>query len=77
MSNMIERVARAMAESAGFSWEHCTQEQWKADARAGIAAMREPTQAMLDEVCSSENIEPFTDKTMTSIYRNMIDAALK
>jgi hypothetical protein len=36
---------------------------------------KEPTQKMLDEVCSSEDIEPFTDKTMASVYRNMIDAA--
>jgi hypothetical protein len=31
-----------------------------------------PTQAMLDEVCSSEGYEPFTDKTMTEIYSAMI-----
>jgi predicted CoA-binding protein len=31
-----------------------------------------PTQEMLDEVCSSDGIEPFTDKTMTEIYQLMI-----
>lgn len=36
-----------------------------------------PTQAMLDEVTSSEGIEPFTDKTMTEIYQTMVDVALR
>lgn len=33
-----------------------------------------PTQAMLDGVCSSEGIEPFSDKTMGEIYRDMVRA---
>jgi hypothetical protein len=36
---------------------------------------KEPTQAMLDEVCSSDGVEPFTDKTMASVYRDMLSAA--
>jgi hypothetical protein len=40
MENMIERVARAMAENAGFCWDHCAKEQWKSDARAGINAIQ-------------------------------------
>lgn len=38
---------------------------------------KEPTQAMLDEVCSSEGIEPWTDKIMADTYRAMIDAATR
>lgn len=33
-----------------------------------------PTQAMLDEVCSSDGIEPWTDKIMTETYETMIRA---
>lgn len=35
----------------------------------------EPTQEMLDEVCSSDGIEPWTDDVMASTYRAMIAAA--
>ncbi len=35
----VVRVARAMAEHAGFSWDHCAQSQWCGDARVAIAAM--------------------------------------
>lgn len=35
----------------------------------------EPTQEMLDEVCSSDGIEPWTDEVVTSTYRAMIAAA--
>lgn len=41
MDEIIERVARAMAENAGFCWENCAQSQWRGDARAGINAMRD------------------------------------
>ena len=71
MSEMVERVARAMAERAGFSWEHCTQEQWKSDARAGIEAMREPTKEMVRAA------EANAGAPYTYAYRDMIDAALK
>lgn len=35
----------------------------------------EPTQEMLDEVCSSDGIEPWTDDVMASTYQAMIAAA--
>jgi hypothetical protein len=45
--------------------------------RAGyVVVPLRPTQAMLDEVCSSDGIEPFTDKTMSEIYELMVAAAL-
>jgi transposase-like protein len=34
-----EAVGRAMAEAAGFCWDHCAQDQWKRDAEAGIRAL--------------------------------------
>ena len=51
VSEMIERVARAMAENAGFAWEACAQSQWRSDARAGIMAMTESTNEMHKAMC--------------------------
>ena len=42
---------------------------------AGLAIVPvEATQYQLDEVCSSENIEPWTDEIMSGTYRAMIEA---
>ena len=59
MSEMIERVARALAEREGINWEAIpvggsTARQWRRDERtywldqaaAAIKAMREPSEAM-------------------------------
>jgi hypothetical protein len=73
--NMIERVAKAMAESAGFCWENCAQSQWCRDARAGIAAMREPTEAMQFEGAKIGGQE-CSLLDATCIWQAMIDAAL-
>lgn len=78
--DMIERVARAMAENAGFNWDACAQSQWKSDARAGIEAMWEPTPLMKD--APSEAGVMAGDYTMHSgeaenAWRAMIAAALK
>lgn len=72
MSEMVERVARAVAEFNEFSWEHCAQSHWIDLARAAIEAMREPTEEMIrvgvkyDHECAEAD----------GIYRAMIDAAL-
>lgn len=47
---LVELVARAMAENAGFCWENCTQSQWMSDARAAVAIWH----AMIDEANSTE-----------------------
>lgn len=39
----LVRVAKAMAENAGFSWTTCAQSQWISDARAGVEALRNPS----------------------------------
>lgn len=79
MSEMVERVARAMAHESdkrwiGYDqtewWEHLNEfarERWRAYARAALAAMRSPTLAMR-KVCSFETAEVE--------YPAMIDAAL-
>lgn len=58
MTDMIERVARAMAEDCGWTWrllgeeaaEYDDQDEcrvyWRDRASAAISAMREPTEEM-------------------------------
>jgi hypothetical protein len=46
----------------------------KLDAAGYAIVPKEATQAQLNAVTSSEGYEPFTDKTMTEIYREMIAA---
>jgi hypothetical protein len=43
--DMVERVARALADEARFIYERDT-ERWDGAARAAIGAMREPTPDM-------------------------------
>jgi hypothetical protein len=75
--DMATRVGRAMAENAGFCWENCAQSQWVSDARAGIKAMREPTQAMIDDhKARAYNYGLYGDKEVRRIWSAMIDAAL-
>jgi len=65
---MIERVKIAIAQSArghGVSFTGV-----KEVARAAIAAMREPTQEMIDAGCEAE------EYGCTQVWRYMIDAAL-
>lgn len=62
---MVLRVAKAMAASAGFDWERCAQNQWCRDAAAGIAAMHEPT-AHMTLVAADAN--PATDDTSKTSY---------
>ena len=51
MSEMIERVARAMwreCEPSSFGWEESDRDNYRRLARAAIAAMREPTIALYE-----------------------------
>jgi hypothetical protein len=76
MSEMAERVARAMHGNR-YEWprpefaEH--REDYREMARRAIAAMREPTEAMLNAANSEEVGHPWA----TLAWRAMIDAALK
>ena len=78
MSEMIERVAKAMWEDppAFTLWERVSceqQDEYRRMARAAISAMREPTGAM----CLAAN--PFLGDWGQSdwAWEAMIDAALK
>lgn len=51
MNEMVERVARVIADcGAPGNWDRCSEpirDSWRDEARAAIAAMREPTAAMV------------------------------
>lgn len=70
MSEMVERVARAIAED-----QDGMEDYWDAyvnAARAAIAAMREPTDKMIEASLD----DAWTAHTR-QLYQRMIDAALK
>lgn len=80
--SMIERVAEAIYQKRnGFGckpWARLTrshQEPYKSDASAAIAAMREPTDAMVHAATRrADNGD--RESIYHSIWRSMIDAAL-
>jgi hypothetical protein len=77
MTNMIERVADAIIS------QHDTYHSTFLDsARAAIAAMREPTPAMLEAADAVMLHRPVVEKpdrlsTLTLVFNAMIDAALE
>lgn len=69
MSNeMVERVAKAIYDNSGMTYSN--QQYYQGLAKAAIAAMREPTEEMVN---AYNNQEPLSREA----YRAMIDAALK
>lgn len=74
MSEMVERVAKAMAR---HRWDEFDEEQREAGrelARNAIAEMREPTELMIQ---AGERLEPDTLMFVSDYWRAMIDEALK
>lgn len=80
MSEMVERVARAIADAGGSDFDQLPSKHgpgfglrnmYMNMARAAIEAMREPTQRMEDAAFSQTMTIP------TRGYTAMIDAALK
>jgi len=75
---MVERVAKALWEQYSVSihpWSEAKpyeREKLHADARAAIAAMREPTAAMLESAWASALAED-----ADCVWRDMIDEALR
>jgi hypothetical protein len=78
MNEMVERVAGALFEAArGIKWEYADAANrggFLTEARAAIATMREPTEAMIDE-CPYLGCE--AEGSPTEIWQAMIDAAMK
>ena len=90
MSEMVERVARAMFAREnrardGWTWEREIENvdlrtYWLDSARAAIAALREPTEAMLmaareDSGAYTSNAEQDCEPYLEA-WQEMIDAAL-
>jgi len=76
MGEMVDRVARAIYEEGlvrARMVDH-THEAVLAVARAAIAAMREPTEAMLECAGSAEDYAD-RDNIFAHAWRAMIDAA--
>lgn len=83
--SMVERVARAICAASGFgeAFEHLVGQAWThwlPEARAAIAAMREPTEAMILAAMEGNEervrVSPQTAKARSQTYTTMIDAAL-
>lgn len=80
MSEMIDRLARALYESQKFKrpWDHKrTQKLWKPVmeryARAALAEMREPTDDVWKALCTAISLGRGT----TECWMAAIDAALR
>jgi hypothetical protein len=73
MSAMIERVARALLEHQINTGQCDPDIQWQSfigEARAAIASMREPTEAMIEAAWNAPGDQP------QSHWRAMLDAAI-
>lgn len=85
MSEMVDRVARALFQRdvdediCDGTWEEspALHEKFFADARAAIAAMREPASAMQDEAVGVLDSHDVGSHEAGIVWRAMIDEALK
>lgn len=84
MSEMVERVARAMALKAnGGDWDtHYTADQrnlWRLRIRTAMDALRDPTNEMVNAACSPNRMLAFgmTSVEAREIWQAMIDEALR
>jgi hypothetical protein len=86
MSNeMIERVAKAMRNSAFNKKEHTewddlgksVKDFYRTMAKAAIEAMREPTEEMVRAVKAHPDFLGYGDDEFDWIFKVMIEAALK
>ncbi len=71
MSDILERVARAISGQETGELD----ERWYRKARAGIAAMREPTAEMIGEGWKYTG-DPCWEEDVERAWKAMIDAAL-
>lgn len=77
MSTMVERVARAICEASGETFDICPGIHMDA-ARAAIEAMMEPTEEMVKAgMDANPRGRTISDSDLTAIYRAMFQAALK
>lgn len=71
MSEMVERVARALADCAMEPFDEISREKFIGDARAVIKAMREPTPQMIEEAWAAA-----LNEDAKGVWRDMIETAL-
>lgn len=79
MSDMVERVARALSIADGNHPDACSNDEeeqpmwtlYLKDARAAIEAMRQPT----DEMINDEDL-PYSPAETRQFWQALIDAAL-
>lgn len=79
MNEMVERVARAIAGADRNQWDHMfapRKAMFVCFARAAMAAMREPTEAMIDSGMNT-GYAPACDLEVDAHWRAMIDEALR
>ena len=84
--DVVERVAKALFRSMGFSaefdeLEEYGQELWRSKARAAIEAMMEPTPGMLEDAGPMEGFDCYAwekdvDRPHIEWWKAMIRAAL-
>ena len=72
MSEMVERVAKAIQDELGVDWPYAGHEFLLDAARAAIRAMREPTPAMVN----AANEAYANDPAAVNGYGYMVEAAL-
>lgn len=90
MSEMVERVARAMAvkdkgddhwdvmSEDGDGYGYVGKNEYRAMAQAGIVSMREPTEPMLQAMdCAGEKTKWLSGQHVMAVWHGMVDAALK
>lgn len=76
-SSMIDRIAAAICGEA--SWDPASDSQkhkFRAEARAALAAMREPTEPMREAAMHADFHRGFHDDDYAETFQIMIDAAL-
>lgn len=85
MSEMVNKVAKAIADAAGSDFDrlpathgpgHGLRNMYLRMARAAIEAMRQPTEAMIDHA-HAVTMPDSDNMQCPSFYRAMVDAALK
>lgn len=83
MSEMVERVARAISEADGAPWEHMSDAHKRGTreaARAAIEAMREPTPAVREQLAAWSANDPGDitgSANLDEMWAALIDAALQ
>jgi hypothetical protein len=86
MNEMVERVAKAMADAVAMNYDH-NEAIFKLYARAAIEAMREPTDAMAEQIGLAfavlvaagriSSAEDLSDSAEKLFWQVAIDEALK